>query len=107
MEWTKLVLGLSVEKYLPENNLLMQALLVLDNARTHPPNLEDNTSQRDQVSLQWFFITYLSELFSDTCLTHLRLNSERKEEVDVLEQVFFKRPASESEKIDAKKVKNS
>lgn len=34
--------GASVKKYLQENNLPRQALLVLDNAPTHPPNFEDD-----------------------------------------------------------------
>lgn len=31
-----------VKKYLQKSNLLMQALLVLENAAGHPPNLEDD-----------------------------------------------------------------
>ncbi|KAM5158227.1 tigger transposable element-derived protein 1-like [Mantella aurantiaca] len=42
VEWANLVFGPSVKKYLQENNLPMQALLVLDNAPAHPPNLEDD-----------------------------------------------------------------
>ncbi|KFM77792.1 Tigger transposable element-derived protein 1, partial [Stegodyphus mimosarum] len=42
VEWINLVFGLSVKKYLQENNLPMQALLVLDNAPAHPLNLEDD-----------------------------------------------------------------
>lgn len=42
VEWINLVFGPSVKKYLQENNLPMQALLVLDNAPAHPPNLEDD-----------------------------------------------------------------
>ncbi|XP_035221359.1 tigger transposable element-derived protein 1-like [Stegodyphus dumicola] len=42
VEWIKLVFGTSVKKYLQENNLPMQALLVLDNAPAHAPNLEDD-----------------------------------------------------------------
>ncbi|GBO43886.1 Tigger transposable element-derived protein 1 [Araneus ventricosus] len=41
VQWVNLVFGPSVKKYLQENNLPMQALLVLDNAPAHPPNLED------------------------------------------------------------------
>ncbi|GBO19329.1 Tigger transposable element-derived protein 1 [Araneus ventricosus] len=40
VQWVNLVFGPSV-KYLQENNLPMQALLVLDNAPAHPPNLEE------------------------------------------------------------------
>ncbi|GBM30944.1 Tigger transposable element-derived protein 1 [Araneus ventricosus] len=39
VQWVNLVFGPSVKKYLQENNLPMQALLVLDNAPAHPPNL--------------------------------------------------------------------
>ena len=42
MEWVNLVFGPSVKKYLQENNLPLQALLVLDSAPAHPPNLEDD-----------------------------------------------------------------
>ncbi|XP_015435170.1 PREDICTED: tigger transposable element-derived protein 1-like [Dufourea novaeangliae] len=42
VEWINLVFGPSVKKYLQKNNLPMQALLVLDNAPAHPPNLEDD-----------------------------------------------------------------
>ncbi|GBM84642.1 Tigger transposable element-derived protein 1 [Araneus ventricosus] len=42
VQWVNLVFGPSVKKYLQENNLPMQALLVLDNASAHPPNLEDD-----------------------------------------------------------------
>ncbi|GBN70026.1 Tigger transposable element-derived protein 1 [Araneus ventricosus] len=42
VQWVNLVFGPSVKKYLQENNLPMQALLVLDNAPAHPPNLEDD-----------------------------------------------------------------
>ncbi|GFR21934.1 tigger transposable element-derived protein 1 [Trichonephila clavata] len=42
VEWVNLVFGPSVKKYLQEKNLPWQALLILDNAPAHPPNLEDN-----------------------------------------------------------------
>ncbi|XP_051784390.1 tigger transposable element-derived protein 1-like [Erpetoichthys calabaricus] len=42
VEWVNLVFGPDVKKYLQENNLPLQALLVLDNAPAHPPNLEDD-----------------------------------------------------------------
>jgi len=42
VDWVNLVFGPSVKKYLLENNLPLQALLVLDNAPAHPPNLEDD-----------------------------------------------------------------
>ncbi|GBN78808.1 hypothetical protein AVEN_168226-1 [Araneus ventricosus] len=42
VQWVNLVFGPSVKKYLQENNLPMQAPLVLDNAPAHPPNLEDD-----------------------------------------------------------------
>ncbi|GBL95582.1 Tigger transposable element-derived protein 1, partial [Araneus ventricosus] len=42
VQWVNLVFGPSVKKYLQENNLPMQALLVLDNAPAHPPNLEED-----------------------------------------------------------------
>lgn len=42
VEWINLVFCPSVKKYLQENNLRMQALLVLDNAPGHPPNLEED-----------------------------------------------------------------
>ncbi|GBL65099.1 Tigger transposable element-derived protein 1 [Araneus ventricosus] len=42
VQWVNLVFGPSVKKYLQENNLPMQALVVLDNAPAHPPNLEDD-----------------------------------------------------------------
>lgn len=41
MEWVNLVFGPDVKKYLLENNLPLQALLVLDSSPAHPPNLED------------------------------------------------------------------
>ncbi|GIY29909.1 FACT complex subunit SSRP1 [Caerostris darwini] len=42
VEWVNLVFGPTVKKYLQENNLPVQALLILDNAPAHPPNLEDD-----------------------------------------------------------------
>ncbi|GFS79260.1 tigger transposable element-derived protein 1 [Nephila pilipes] len=42
VEWVNLVFGPSVKKYLQEKNLPVQALLILDNALAHPPNLEDD-----------------------------------------------------------------
>ncbi|XP_061746133.1 tigger transposable element-derived protein 1-like [Nerophis ophidion] len=42
VEWLNLVFGPDVKKYLQENNLPLQALLVLDNAPAHLPNLEDD-----------------------------------------------------------------
>lgn len=42
VEWVNLVFGPSVKKYLQEKNLPVQALLILDNAPAHPPNLEDD-----------------------------------------------------------------
>ncbi|XP_028678623.1 tigger transposable element-derived protein 1-like [Erpetoichthys calabaricus] len=42
VEWVNLVFGPNVKKYLQENNLPLQALLVLNNAPAHPPNLEDD-----------------------------------------------------------------
>ncbi|XP_014778247.1 tigger transposable element-derived protein 1-like [Octopus bimaculoides] len=42
VEWVNLVFGADVKEYLQENNLPLQALLVLDNAPAHPPNLEDD-----------------------------------------------------------------
>ncbi|XP_064098391.1 jerky protein homolog-like isoform X1 [Macrobrachium nipponense] len=41
VQWVNLVFGPAVKKYLLENNLPLQALLVLDNAPAHPPNLSD------------------------------------------------------------------
>ncbi|KAK4324021.1 hypothetical protein Pmani_005333 [Petrolisthes manimaculis] len=42
VDWVNLAFGPQVKKYLQENNLPLRALLVLDNAPGHPPNLEDN-----------------------------------------------------------------
>ncbi|UYV78607.1 hypothetical protein LAZ67_16002133 [Cordylochernes scorpioides] len=42
VEWVNLVFGPTIKKYLQENNLPVQALLILDNAPAHPPNLEDD-----------------------------------------------------------------
>ncbi|XP_039624723.1 tigger transposable element-derived protein 1-like [Polypterus senegalus] len=42
VEWVNLVIGHEVKKYLQENNLPLQALLILDNAPAHPPNLEED-----------------------------------------------------------------
>ncbi|GIY76762.1 tigger transposable element-derived protein 1 [Caerostris darwini] len=42
VEWVNLVFGPTVKKYLQENNLPVHALLILDNAPAHPPNLEDD-----------------------------------------------------------------
>ncbi|UYV62146.1 hypothetical protein LAZ67_1008015 [Cordylochernes scorpioides] len=42
VEWVNLVFGPTVKKYLQENNLPVQALLILDNAPANPPNLEDD-----------------------------------------------------------------
>ncbi|GIY54166.1 hypothetical protein CDAR_446231 [Caerostris darwini] len=42
VEWVNLVFGPTVKKYLQENNLPVQALLILNNAPAHPPNLEDD-----------------------------------------------------------------
>ncbi|UYV77794.1 hypothetical protein LAZ67_15002307 [Cordylochernes scorpioides] len=42
VEWVNLVFGPIVKKYLQENNLPVQALLILENAPAHPPNLEDD-----------------------------------------------------------------
>ncbi|GFT22739.1 tigger transposable element-derived protein 1 [Nephila pilipes] len=40
--WVNLVFDPSVKKYLQEKNLPVEALLILDNAPAHPPNLEDD-----------------------------------------------------------------
>lgn len=37
-----LVFGFDIKKYLEENNIPLQALLVLDNASAHLPNLEND-----------------------------------------------------------------
>lgn len=42
MEWVNLVFGPDIKKYLKENNLTLQAFLILDNAPAHSPNLEDD-----------------------------------------------------------------
>ncbi|GFR20794.1 tigger transposable element-derived protein 1 [Trichonephila clavata] len=42
VEWVNLVFGPSVKKYVQEKNLPVQALLILDNAPAHPPNIEDD-----------------------------------------------------------------
>ena len=42
VEWVNLVFGPTVKKYPQENNLPVQALLILDNAPAHPQNLEDD-----------------------------------------------------------------
>ncbi|UYV74920.1 hypothetical protein LAZ67_12001808 [Cordylochernes scorpioides] len=47
VEWVNLVFGPTVKKYLQENNLPVQALLILDNAPAHPPNLEDDILEDD------------------------------------------------------------
>ena len=41
VEWVNTVFGPSVKKYLLQNNLPLQCLLILDNAPAHPPGLED------------------------------------------------------------------
>lgn len=41
-EWVNLVFGPSVKRYLQEKKLPMKAVLILDNAPAHPPDLEDN-----------------------------------------------------------------
>ncbi|UYV76007.1 hypothetical protein LAZ67_13002113 [Cordylochernes scorpioides] len=46
VEWVNLVFGPTVKKYLQENNLPVQALLILDNAPAHPPNLEDDILEK-------------------------------------------------------------
>lgn len=38
----ELVFGLDVKKYLQENNLLLEAFIVLDNLPAHSPNLKDD-----------------------------------------------------------------
>ena len=52
MQWVNLVFGPSVKKYLQENNLPMQALLVLDNAPAHPPNLEDDILEEFKLKVR-------------------------------------------------------
>ena len=47
-EWVNLVFGPSVKKYLTDNNLPLQALLVLDNAPAHPPGLKDDILEEFQ-----------------------------------------------------------
>ncbi|XP_066231909.1 zinc finger MYM-type protein 6 isoform X4 [Saccopteryx leptura] len=42
VQWVNLVFGPAVKKYLLENNLPLQALLVLDKAPAHPPNLTED-----------------------------------------------------------------
>uniref|UniRef100_A0A8C8VHY4 HTH CENPB-type domain-containing protein n=1 Tax=Pelusios castaneus TaxID=367368 RepID=A0A8C8VHY4_9SAUR len=42
VEWVNLVFGPDVKNYLQENNLPLQALLILDNVPAHPPNLEED-----------------------------------------------------------------
>ncbi|XP_064093866.1 tigger transposable element-derived protein 1-like [Macrobrachium nipponense] len=41
IDWVNLVFGPSVKKYLKDNNLPLRALLVLDNAPAHPPQIEE------------------------------------------------------------------
>ncbi|GIY36369.1 hypothetical protein CDAR_210121 [Caerostris darwini] len=56
VEWVNLVFGPTVKKYLQENNLPVQALLILDNAPAHPPNLEDDILEE----LKFIKVLYLS-----------------------------------------------
>uniref|UniRef100_A0A8D2J1Y1 DDE-1 domain-containing protein n=2 Tax=Varanus komodoensis TaxID=61221 RepID=A0A8D2J1Y1_VARKO len=42
IEWINEVFGPAVKKYLLEKNLPLKALLVMDNAPAHPPDLEDD-----------------------------------------------------------------
>lgn len=42
VEWVNFACGPDVKKYLQENNLLLQALLVLDNPSAHLQNLKDD-----------------------------------------------------------------
>uniref|UniRef100_A0A5F8G8Y5 HTH CENPB-type domain-containing protein n=1 Tax=Monodelphis domestica TaxID=13616 RepID=A0A5F8G8Y5_MONDO len=42
VQWVNLVFGPAVKKYLSENNLPLKALLVLDNAPAHSPNLTED-----------------------------------------------------------------
>ncbi|XP_026464559.1 tigger transposable element-derived protein 1-like [Ctenocephalides felis] len=55
VEWINLVFGPSVKKYLLENNLPVQALLVLDNGRAHLSNLEDDL-QIDYKFIEFFYL---------------------------------------------------
>ncbi|XP_064106842.1 tigger transposable element-derived protein 1-like [Macrobrachium nipponense] len=41
IDWVHLVFGPLVKKYLKDNNLPLRALLVLDNAPAHPPQIEE------------------------------------------------------------------
>ncbi|XP_064111358.1 tigger transposable element-derived protein 1-like [Macrobrachium nipponense] len=41
IDWVNLVFGPSVKKYLKDNNLPLRALLVLENAPAHPPQIEE------------------------------------------------------------------
>ncbi|XP_064101254.1 tigger transposable element-derived protein 1-like [Macrobrachium nipponense] len=41
IDWVNLVFGPLVKKYLKDNNLPLRALLVLDNAPAHPPQIEE------------------------------------------------------------------
>lgn len=45
VEWVNLVFGPDIKKYLKENNLTLQAFLILDNAPAHSPNLKDEILQ--------------------------------------------------------------
>ncbi|GFU08901.1 tigger transposable element-derived protein 1 [Nephila pilipes] len=42
IEWMNIVFGPSVKKYLIDNGLLLKCVLLLDNAPSHPPGLEDD-----------------------------------------------------------------
>ncbi|XP_039618118.1 tigger transposable element-derived protein 1-like [Polypterus senegalus] len=48
IDWVNLCFGPTVKKYLQENKLPLQALLVLDNAPAHPPGLQDNIREEYQ-----------------------------------------------------------
>ncbi|XP_039590569.1 tigger transposable element-derived protein 1-like [Polypterus senegalus] len=48
IDLVNLCFGPAVKKYLQENKLLLQALLVLDNAPAHPPSLQDNIREEYQ-----------------------------------------------------------
>ena len=40
--WVNLAFGPAVKQYLLDNNLLLQVLLLMDNAPAHPPGLEED-----------------------------------------------------------------
>lgn len=99
-ECVKLVFGSTVKKYLLENNLPFNVLLVLDNAPTYPPNLKEDILEElnfiqiqyllpmDQQMISDFKKSYTKHLFHQcfrvTAITNLTLREFSRDRYNIV-----------------------